>query len=581
MKMSQLVGRRIKETPRDAQTQSHILLIRGGYIRAVSTGVYSLLPLGKRIIDKIERIIREEMNNISAQEVLMPVVQPAELWQESGRYDSVSAELLRFKDRNEKDMVLAMTHEEATCHMIRDEINSYKQLPAVVYQIQTKYRDEARPRAGLIRVREFTMKDAYSFHTNQECLEDFYKQCHSAYERIFKRIGFKDVISIESDPGMIGGNVAHEFMAIADCGEDSIFVNEDGSYKANMEVASSKITYSEEDMLELEEVHTPDQKSIDDIANFLSITSAETAKAVFYSNQDNELIFAVIRGDFEVNETKLKNAVKAIELSFATDEQIRAIGAEPGYASILSIDPEKVQIVVDPTVVYTNNLVVGANKADYHIKHFNYQRDCEPSDKTIITDIAKAREGDLDPVYGKTLSLKRGIEVGNIFQLGTKYSETMNCNFLDQNGKSQAMIMGCYGIGVGRSMASVVEQCHDQYGPIWPFSIAPFEVHICALNKKKEGVGELADKIYADLVSAGIEVLYDDRDAKAGFAFNDADLIGIPYRLILSPKNMKNGQIEFKSRDGLQKSLLSIENAVDFTIDVIDRSRREYLEEST
>jgi len=550
MRLSQLVGKRVKETPRDAMTKSHIFMIRGGYIRPVSTGIYSLLPLGRKITRKVEQIIREEMDRIDGQEVLMPVVLPAELWEESGRFHTVGAELLKFKDRNDKQMLLGMTHEEAVVHLARTEINSYKQLPMMLYQIQTKYRDEARPRAGLLRVREFTMKDAYSFHTSHEDLNDYYHQCHEAYERIFRRIGIKDVVSIQSDTGMMGGKIAHEFMAIADCGEDTIFISENGKYKANREVAVSSINFKKEAPLPLEKVSTPNQKTIEDVALFLGVETSKTGKAVFYADPDGNLIFAVIRGDFEVNETKLSNFLKIPELEFATDEQIRFAGAEPGYASPMNIDADRVRIVFDPSVSESSNLVVGANEQDYHLINFNFDRDMAKSlDKIEIADIANAREGDPDPVNGSPLQMKRGIEVGNIFQLGSKYTEAMKCEYLDVNGKSQVMIMGCYGIGIERSVASVIELSHDDYGPIWPFSIAPFEVHVCVLNMNKDGVKELAETVYYDLKEAGIDVLFDDRNEKAGSAFMDADLIGVPFRLIISPKSVANQQIEFKTRD--------------------------------
>ncbi len=573
MRMSKLVGRRIKETPRDAVTASHIYLIRGGYIRPVSAGIYSLLPIGKKIVAKIEAVIREEMNRIDGQEVLMPVVLPAELWQESGRFEGVGAELLRFRDRNDKQMLLGMTHEEAVCHLARTELNSYKQLPAMLYQIQTKYRDEARPRAGLIRVREFTMKDAYSFHASQECLDACYQRCHAAYVRIFDRLGMQDVLSIQSDTGMMGGKVAHEFMAVADCGEDTLFVTEDGSYQANREVACTSLTYTNDPPKELEKVHTPGRESIEEVAEFLGISAAETGKAVFYANENDELIFAVIRGDIEVNEIKLRNHLKATELRFATDDEITAVGATPGYASAMDIDLDRVRVVFDPSARESSNLVVGANEVDYHFKNFNFDRDIELPEKVEVIDIATAREGDPDPENGRPLVLKRGIEVGNIFQLGTKYSAAMNCQFLDRNGKTHPMIMGCYGIGVGRSMAAVVEQNHDRYGPVWPFSIAPFEVHICALNYNKEAVAQTAENLYFELTNRGIDVLFDDRNEKAGFAFNDADLIGAPYRLVISPKNLANDQIEFKARDGSRKEMLPLKEAVQFVSSLVEDSR--------
>ncbi len=545
MRMSALVGRRIKEDPKDAKTASHRFLVRGGYIRPVSAGIYSILPIGKRILAKIEKIIREEMDAIDGQEVLMPVVLPRELWEESGRYKSVGAELLRFKDRNDKDMLLGMTHEEAVVHLLRTEVNSYRQLPVMLYQIQTKYRDEARPRAGLIRVREFTMKDAYSFHSSQECLDKYYLKAHAAYERIFRRVGFKDVISIESNPGMMGGKVSHEFMAIAECGEDTIFISPGGEYKSNREVAVSPVQFAKAEPLPLEKVHTPGKKTIEEVAAFLGAKPEDTGKAVFYVGTDGALVFAMIRGDFEVNESKLCNHLRQPELAFANDAQIKKCGAEPGYASPMSLDPGKVRIVVDRSVAESSNLIVGANEPDYHYRNFNFSRDIHGAE---VVDIATVREGDPCPVTGKPLLMKRGIEVGNIFKLGTKYSESMNCTFLDQNGKPHPMIMGCYGIGVGRTMAGVIEQSCDAYGPIWPMSIAPYQLHLCALNPNQADVGPVSDKLYAELCAAGIEVLYDDRGEKAGFMFNDADLIGVPFRITVSPKTLASAQVEFKIR---------------------------------
>ncbi len=560
MRMSKMLGRRIKEDPKDAKTISHKFLVRGGYIRGVSAGIYSMLPLGMRIIEKIEAIIREEMNRIDGQEVKMPVVLPAELWEESGRYQTVGQELLRFKDRNDKPMILGMTHEEAVVHLVRTEITSYKQLPIMAYQLQTKYRDEARPRAGLIRVREFTMKDAYSFHTSQEDLEKYYERAHEAYERIYKRVGMKHVVSIKSNSGMMGGNVSHEFMSIADCGEDTIFLSPDlKSYKANREIAVSALKFEKtEPEKPLEKVHTPGQKTIEDVAKFLGVKAEQTGKAVFYAGPDGKLIFVLIRGDFEVNETKLQNHLGIPELKFANDDQIRAAGAVPGFASPVGIDPAKAVIVVDPSAAGTSNLVVGANETDYHYINFNYGRDLKDAD---VVDIAAVREGDPCPVTGQPLLMKRGIEVGNIFQLGTKYSKPMNCNYLDKDGKSHPMIMGCYGIGVGRTMASVVEDSHDDYGPVWPMSIAPYQIHLCALNPDKDGVGAAAEKLYDELNKLGVEVLFDDRGEKAGFMFSDADLIGIPFRAIVSPKSLAQGKVEFKLRTSRDAELLPIEDA--------------------
>ena len=548
MKMSKMAGRRLREVPKDAKTVSHQFLVRGGYIRPVSAGIYSLLPAGKRVVAKIEAIIREEMDKIDGQEILMPVVLPGALWQESGRYDAVGAELLRFSDRNDKPMLLAMTHEECVTALVRTEINSYKQLPVMLYQIQTKYRDEARPRAGLIRTREFTMKDAYSFHTDQEDLERYYQRAHEAYERIFRRIGLTNVLSIESNSGMMGGKVSHEFMAISDCGEDTLFVSPDHKYRANREIAVADWKFEKSPEKDLEKVATPDCKTIEEVAAFLKVGAENTGKAVFYQDANSgELIFALIRGDFEVNESKLSNLVKVSELKFADDASILAAGAVPGYASPLNLKGKKVTIVVDRSAYESSNLVVGANAPGFHYLNFNASRDLEGVD-FILGDIATVREGDPAPGSGEPLQLLRGIEVGNIFQLGTKYSESMNCNYLDKDGKSHPMIMGCYGIGVGRAMASVIEYSHDDYGPVWPMSIAPYQVEICAVDPQKSGVGEAAEKLTGELTARGVEVLYDDRGEKAGSMFSDADLLGIPLRIVISPKTLADNEVEFRTR---------------------------------
>ncbi len=575
--MSEMLGRRIKEDPKDAKTVSHKFLIRGAYVRMVSAGIYSLLPAGKRVVAKIEAVIRDEMNKIDGQEILMPVVLPAELWEETGRYESVGRELLRFQDRNGKKMLLAMTHEEAVCHLIRTELSSYKQLPSMVYQIQTKYRDEARPRAGLIRVREFTMKDAYSFHISQECLEAYYRKAHQAYENIFRRVGMKDLLSIESNSGMMGGKVSHEFMAVSENGEDTIFVSPDGSYRANREIATAAWKFEKEPALELEKVHTPNAKTIEEVAGFLAVKAGNTGKAVFYQNDvSGELIFALIRGDFEVNESKLQNIALAPDLSFAGDDMIRAAGCEPGFASPLAVDSTKVKIIIDLSVLESSNLVVGANEIDYHYRNFNFERDMPNTKNVIIADIATVRAGDPCPVSGEALLEKRGIEVGNIFQLGTRYTEAMNCKVLDRNGKAQTLIMGCYGIGVGRTMAAVIEQNNDRFGPVWPITIAPFQVQICALNPKKDNIAEISGKIYADLTAAGIEVLYDDRGEKAGFMFNEADLLGIPLRLVVSPKTVGDGQVEFKRRGTRDGELLEIDDIVETMKQLIAEEYKKY-----
>ena len=564
MRLSKLVGQRLREAPRDAQTVSHKFLVRGGYCIPVSTGIFSLLPLGKRITTKIERIIREEMDRIGGQEVLMPVVLPAELWQQSGRWESVGAELLRFKDRNGKDMLLGMTHEEAVVHMARAEVSSYKQLPLMLYQIQTKYRDEARPRAGLIRVREFTMKDAYSFHTTQEDLEKYYEVCREAYFRIFKRIGIKDMLCIQADSGIFGGNRSDEFMAVADCGEDTLFVSPNGNYQANREVACAKLNFNKEEPLPPEKVETPNCKSIDDLAKFLGINPDHTCKAVFYKDSHGKLVFVNIRGDLEVNETKLAKVVQDGNLAFADDALIRSVGAVPGYASLYGLDLSNFRVVVDPSVVESSNLVVGANEELYHLKNFNYDRDVAQKERVIVADIATVRDGDPSPIDGAPLKLLHGIEIGNIFQLGTKYSKPMGCNFLDVDGKSKPMVMGCYGIGVGRGMAAVCEQRHDDWGPIWPMAIAPYQVHIIGLKYSETAVADACEKLYADLQARGVEVLLDDRGEKAGSAFADADLLGIPLRVVISPKTIAENQVEYKHRDwGKRSEMRSLDGLAD------------------
>ena len=558
MLLSKLIGQRTKENPKDSQSISHNFLSRGGYIKAVSSGIYSLLPLAQIISKKIEAIIRDEMTKVSGQEILMPVVLPAELWKESGRYEIVDESLLRFNDRNNKAMVLAMTHEEAICHIVRTEITSYKQLPSMLYQIQTKYRDEARPRAGLIRVREFTMKDAYSFHINQECLSEYYQQCLSAYNNIFNRIGLKEFLVIESDSGMMGGSVAHEFMAISSIGEDSIICSGDRSYIANKEVAVCQLSHKKDLELDLELVHTPEKTSIEEVSSLLSVEQSQTAKAVFFqSDEFGGLIFALIRGDRQVNEIKLKNHLKITSLYPAEEEYVASVGIVVGYASPLGgLKSEEIVFVIDFSVVESNNLVVGANKKDYHYKNFNYQRDMQyPAD---IVDINTVVEGDICLKTQEPLQELRGIEIGNIFQLGTKYSKAMSCRYLDKNGKEQIPLMGCYGIGVGRNLASVIEQSHDDYGPIWPLSIAPFHLHIIALNYSKSSVKSIADEAYVFFQSQGIEVIFDNRNVKAGFAFNDADLLGVPYRIVISPKTIEDQECEFLSRDKSFKKRVSL-----------------------
>lgn len=559
MRMSHMVGSRFKERPAEAAIESHALLLRGGYARQVSNGIYSLLPPGLRVVRKIERIIREEMDRIGGQEVLMPLVQPRELWDESGRYESVGHEMVRFKDRTGHDMVLAMTHEEGVVHLVRNEINSHAQLPFMVYQIQTKFRDEPRSRGGLIRVREFTMKDGYSFHTTQEDLERYYADCYKAYHRVFARAGLPQVVAVQSDTGMMGGKVAHEFILLTEIGEDTIVLCEEEGYVANMEVATGRIAHFPADPLPLEKVHTPGKQTIEEVAGFLGIPHTQTAKAVFYeSDAEGKLVLAVVRGDRDVNEMKLAKIIGAMPAP-ASDGKIRAAGAVPGYASPMGLDPKKVRIVVDHTVAGSNNLATGANEADYHFKNFNLERDL-PGTSTV--DIVQVAEGDRGPEGRGAITLERGIEVGNIFQLGTKYSASMKMSYNDENGKAQTPIMGCYGIGVGRLMSSIMEVHRDDYGPIWPLSVAPWQVHLNALQMAKSPeVRETAETLYADLTARGVEVLFDDRDARPGVQFADADLLGVPLRLIVGDRNLKDGNIEWKRRDTGESGVVPVAEA--------------------
>ena len=545
MKLEKLVGDRFKEKPSDCVIDSHALMIRGGYMKYVANGIYSsYMPL-KRITRKIEQIIREEMDALDGQEVQFPVVMPASLWDESGRYESVGSELLRFTDRNNSKMVLGMTHEEAAVQLVREYANSYTKYPFMIYQIQTKFRDEARPRAGLIRVREFTMKDAYSFHTSQEDLEQYYEKCHKAYERIFARAGIPEVISVKSDSGMMGGSVSHEFMLLTPVGEDSIAICPECGYRANMEAAAS-IIENERDAVSspLEEKETPNIHTIEDICEFLGTPKDKSCKAVVYQrNEDDSYIVLFIRGDLDVNETKLTNFLSCdIHPAVITED----CGLNAGFIGPVGL-PENMTVLFDESLKNANNLSCGANKEGYHFIGLDMQRDVPNAE---YHDFAKIINDGICPECGKhAITVSRGIEVGNIFQLGTKYSKSMGMTYLDENGKSNIPIMGCYGIGVGRLAASVCEAHHDEYGPVWPMSIAPWQVHICAVRPDSDNVREVADNLYNTLQAKGAEVLYDDRSVSAGVMFSDADLLGVPLRVIVSPRNLKEGVCEIVSRD--------------------------------
>lgn len=562
MRMSQLFSQTLREAPGDTDVPSHQLLLRAGFIRPLAAGIFSYLPLAKRSMLKIEAIIREEMDGIGGQEITMPVVHPADIWQESGRWYKIGAEMGRFKDRAERDMVLAMTHEEIVSDLVRKEIRSYRQLPALIYQIQTKWRDEPRPRAGLIRVREFTMKDSYSLDADWEGLDKQYSAHYSAYFRIYTRCGLP-VIAVKSDTGMMGGKEAHEFMYLTPIGEDTLMVNEESGYAANREVAViKKPMAAAEVVLPLEKIATPDTTTIEALANFLNIPSSRTAKAVFQvatlaegSQLREQFVLAIVRGDMDVNEIKLANAVQAIALRPALPEEIAKSGAVAGYGSPISV--KNALVVVDDMIPQSPNLVAGANEAGYHFTNVNYGRDYTAD---IVADIVSAREGDLDPVMGKPLQAVRGVEVGNIFKLGTRYSDSLNCTFLDKDGKAQPVVMGSYGIGVGRLLACVAEEHHDDKGLMWPISIAPYAVHLLVLPDAASN--QQAEQLYSDLRQAGVEVLFDDRDARLGVKFNDADLIGLPLRLTLTKKSLVNGGVELKRRDRDEVTIIPLDQAV-------------------
>lgn len=559
MKLSKLVGDRFKERPANCQIDSHALMVRGGYIKNVANGIYSQYPPMKRISQKIEAIIRDEMDKIDGQEVLFPVTLPGSLWEESGRYESVGSELLRFKDRTGSKMVLGMTHEEAAVQLVREYANSYAKYPFMIYQIQTKFRDEARPRAGLIRVREFTMKDAYSFHTSQEDLEAYYQKCYDAYCRIFARCGIPEVAVVKSDSGMMGGSISHEYMLLTPAGEDSIAICPECGYSANVEAAESIVENENKiPMEELKEVATPNTGTIEDLCNFLNVPAQNTAKAVVYQrNEDDSFVVAFIRGDLDINESKFTKVVgKDIHPAEIVDDNVLTAG----FIGPVGIS-DKVTVLFDKSLEGIDYLVTGANKVDAHYTGFNVKRDC--GDVTYY-DMAKIVDGGICPECGKrAITISRGIEVGNIFQLGTKYSKSMNFTYTDENGEAKYPIMGCYGIGVGRMAASICEVRHDDYGPIWPITIAPWQVHLCCLRSDDAECKAKADELYDALQKKGIEVIYDDRKVRPGAMFADADLLGVPVRVVVSPRNLQENAVEISTRDkAIDKQKTPVDNAV-------------------
>lgn len=551
MKVRNLLGERLKHVSDESQIESQILMTKGGYMKPVASGIYSLFMPTQRISKKVQAIIREEMDSIDGQEVLFPVVMPASLWQTSGRYTSIGSEMVRFTDRGDNKMVLGMTHEEAAVHLANNVAKSYTQYPFMIYQLQTKFRDEPRARGGLIRVREFTMKDAYSFHTSQEDLEKYYERAYKAYERIFRRVGAKNVIAVKSDSGMMGGKISHEFMLLSDIGEDTLVICDKCGYRANMEVAENITENAGSESAPLTKVATPEQKTIEEVCALLGRKSSGVAKAVVYQENDTDkYVIAFVRGDLEVNETKLRNYLKKeIHPAVGVDPES---GIKAGFIGLHNLNADAT-VVIDRSLKGIKDLVTGANEEGYHYTGFDIERDYG---KTVeYVDVAKATEGGICPVCGAhALTIKRGIEVGNIFQLGDKYTKSMGMTYLDADNTEKNPIMGCYGIGVGRLIASVCQESRDEYGPIWPMSIAPWQVEVCNLRVTDEKVKAEADKLVEDLENAGVEVLYDDREVRPGFMFADADLFGVPVRAVVSQKTVERGVVEVSTRDKTLKT---------------------------
>ena len=570
MRMSRMFSRTLREAPSGADSKGYEYLLRAGYIEQMGAGIFSLLPLGFKATQKIQQIIREEMNAIGAEEMQMPVVNPADIWKETGRFYSIDKEMARFTDRNNRDMVLAMTHEEAVTDIARVELDSYKRLPRLVYQMQTKFRDDPRPRAGLIRVREFTMLDSYSFDKDYEGLDKVYRDHYRAYFRIFSRCALPS-IAVGADSGMMGGKVSHEYMYLSPIGEDTIIYCDKCGYTANRQIAKFRKEYYKENMLPMEKVATPESKTIEELASYLNIDPKKTAKCVFMvgtfindtnGEEEEKLIVALVRGDLEVEESKLSNAAKANSIRPAHEEEITACSMVPGYASPIGATGSFI-CIVDDSVAESNNLVAGANEAGYHYLNTNFGRDYQG----IVCDIASAREGMTCPECGEPLRSSKGVEIGNIFQLGTRYSESMNCTYQDENGKQIPVVMGSYGIGVGRLLACLAEEYNDEGGLKLPISVAPYQVHLVSLVKDTE----IADQIYDELTRKGIEVLYDDRKETAGVKFADADLIGIPIRITLGNRSLKEGKVEVRLRSTGETSSYLIDDIAEEVKAEIDR----------
>ncbi|GAB4305069.1 MAG: proline--tRNA ligase [Candidatus Bipolaricaulota bacterium] len=538
-----------KEEPAEADLPSHVLMLRAGMIRPLAAGIYTYLPFGWRALRKVEAIVREEMDAIGGAELHMPVVHPAELWAKTGRLVDAGEILIRFQDRAGREMVLGPTHEEVVTDLARREIQSWRQLPLMLYQIQTKFRDEPRARGGLVRVREFTMKDGYSFHEDAADLDRYYPEVYRAYERIFRRCGLAPV-PVEADPGLMGGSGSHEFMLPNDGGEDTFVRCTGCGYAANREGAvADKRSDPDEELRPLEEVATPGCDTIEAVASFLGVPPRRTAKAVFFRAGDR-LAFVVIRGDLEVNEAKLARLLGTAKLAPASEEEIAASGAVPGYASPIGISGPGVVIVVDDSIPGARNLVAGANKEGFHLRNVNFPRDFQAS---LVGDVALARDGDPCVRCGGTLRVRRGIELGHIFKLGTKYSQALGATFLDRAGQARPLVMGCYGIGIGRLLAAVIESHHDEEGIVWPASVAPFHALVTVLNPTAQPQLALATSIAAHLAQLGLDVFLDDRERTPGEKFHDAKLVGIPVLVVIGPRSLRKGEVEIeRRRDGVR-----------------------------
>ncbi|NLP50527.1 proline--tRNA ligase [Bacillus sp. RO1] len=557
MKQSNMLIPTLREVPADAEVKSHQLLLRAGYIRQNTSGIYSFLPLGKKVLKKVEDIVREEMENAGAVELLMPAMQAAELWQESGRWYSYGPELMRLNDRHNREFALGATHEEVITTLVRDEVKSYKKLPLSLYQIQTKFRDEKRPRFGLLRGREFLMKDAYSFHANAESLDDTYEKMFTAYSNIFTRLGlnFRAVIA---DSGAMGGKDTHEFMVLSEIGEDTIAYSTESSFAANIEMAPVLANYEKksESAREMEKVNTPDQKTIEEVASYLQMEKSDLIKSIVFK-VDEKFVLVLARGDHEINDIKVKNFYQASVVETATAEEVQKVmGCAIGSLGPIGA-PESVEIIADTAVEYIVNGVTGANEEGVHNINVNPGRDFSAQ----YTDLRFIKEGDLSPDGQGVIKFAKGIEVGHIFKLGTRYSEAMGANFLDENGRNQPMIMGCYGIGVSRVLAAIVEQYHDENGIVWPKAVTPFDVHVIPVNTKNEAQASLAEEIYSELRNSGMAVLLDDRQERPGVKFTDADLIGLPVRVTVG-KKAEEKIVEVKWRETGEMEELSVEELI-------------------